>query len=78
MGLSVMLHLLRYRGLAVVHYSGVPCNEADAACSTIAQLRNNKKSSDRKSNRAVQKEAIICEHPAQYIRCTVSEYKNAG
>jgi len=24
MGLSVMLHLLRYRGLAVVHYSGVP------------------------------------------------------
>jgi len=25
MGLSVMLHLLRYRELAVVHYSGVPC-----------------------------------------------------
>ncbi|MCW8795892.1 MAG: hypothetical protein OQK67_02395, partial [Chlorobium sp.] len=22
---SVMLHLLRYRELAVVHYSGVPC-----------------------------------------------------
>uniref|UniRef100_B3EPF7 Filamentation induced by cAMP protein Fic n=1 Tax=Chlorobium phaeobacteroides (strain BS1) TaxID=331678 RepID=B3EPF7_CHLPB len=25
MGLSVMLHLLRYRELVVVHYSGVPC-----------------------------------------------------
>ena len=39
MGLSVMLHLLRYRELAVVHYSGVPCALHLQHALAIAQLR---------------------------------------